>query len=231
MHFHVRNDEGRHSLDAGLYREALKDLEAEQGLLYQISSEGLGHYAPCEQARCVFESGCRFASVAWREMNAGEQDRAAARRFYEEARERSVHLQHILYAPCDAVGLWRMVEDGVIDGEGLCVLFVYGEYGRGIDGMPPLDEFLDACLRPFGEVPLWFLCGFGIGEGEYVLRGARRGGHVRVGFENNVLRGDGGEAEDNAERVAEVVAGLRECGQEVVGVRETRALLGVQQPE
>ena len=236
MHFHVRDSEGRHVLDAGLYREALKALETEEGLLCQISSEGLGRYDPHEQARCIFDSGCTLASVAWREMTAGGL--ATARKFYNEARERAVHLQHILYTPSDVAGLQRMVEEGGIGREGLCLLFVYGSYGEGVGNMPPLENFLEDCLKPFGaEEPLWFLCSFGEAEQACLLQAAGRGGHARVGFENNLVRCDGSLAASNAERVAAVAEALRRQGRgrgqdrgqdiAIAGVAETRALLGL----
>ena len=238
MHFHVRDRGGRHSLDAGLYREALAALEAEQGLLYQISSEGLGRYNPQQQARCVFDSGCKYASVAWREMTADglADDMVRARRFYEEARERGIHLQHILYTPSEAAGLRRMVEEGGIGKEGLCVLFVYGNYERGVEDMPPFDDFLRDCLSHFSaclgdEKLLWFLCSFGVGEQGYLLRAAGRGGQARVGFENNMMRHDGSLAASNAEQVASLVKGLRAQKLEVASLIETRLLLGVSSPE
>ena len=243
MHFHVRDDEGQHSLDAGLYREALAALRVEEGLLYQISSEGLGRYAPQEQARCVFDSGCKFASVAWREMSADGS--AVARKFYDEAHERAVHLQHILYTPAECEGLRRMVEEGIIRRQGLCLLFVYGSYGKnisnisggisgGVGGMPPLDKFLRDCLSHFasplyaeGSLALWFLCSFGDGEQARLLRAASGRGHARVGFENNIRRCDGSLAASNAEQVASLVLALRAQKTEVASLKETRALLGL----
>ncbi|MCP4818606.1 MAG: 3-keto-5-aminohexanoate cleavage protein, partial [Shimia sp.] len=35
------------------------------------------------------------------------------------------------------------------------------------------------------------------------------GGHIRVGFENNICRPDGTPARDNAENVARIAAALR----------------------
>ena len=226
MHFHVRDSEGQHSLDAGLYREALTALEAEQGLLCQISSEGLGRYTPHEQARCVFASGCKLASVALREMTA--DGLATACRFYDEARARAIHLQHILYTPAEAADLQRMVEEGAIDRKGLCLLFVYGSYGEGVRAMPSFDIFLEECLKPFcEEEPLWFLCSFGEAEQARLLQAAERGGHARVGFENNLARCDGSLAESNAEQVASLAEALRAREVEVAGVEKTHALLGL----
>ncbi len=43
MHFHVRGTHGEHSLDAGLYREALREIEPHaDGMVLQISSESRG---------------------------------------------------------------------------------------------------------------------------------------------------------------------------------------------
>ena len=235
MHFHVRDADGQHSLDAGLYREALAALRVEEGLLYQISSEGLGRYSPQEQARCVFDSGCKFASVAWREMNTDGS--TVARKFYDEAHERAVHLQHILYTPAEAEGLRRMLEDGIIRKQGLCLLFVYGSYAQGVRGMARLDSFLQDCLSHFcpplrspshdeDSLPLWFLCSFGKGEQACLLQAASGGGHARVGFENNLKRCDGSLATSNALQVASLVSALRAQKTEVASLKETRTLLG-----
>ena len=231
MHFHVRDSEGQHTLDAGLYREALLALEREEGLLCQISSEGLGRYTPQQQARCVFESGCKLASVAFREIMADGS--ATARRFYDEARERALHLQHILYTPCEAASLWKMVEEGAVASEGLCLLFVYGSYAKGIRGMPSFEVFLKNCLSHFeaslesAEAPLWFLCSFGKGEQARLLQATRRGGHTRVGFENNLMRADGCLASSNAQQVTALVARMRAQKLKPADYAETRALLSL----
>ena len=89
MHFHVRGEHGEHSLDAGLYREALREIEPQAGgMILQISTESRGvgkrdvgknakdsssssddtFYSPHEQAQCIFASNCRAASVSFSEI-------------------------------------------------------------------------------------------------------------------------------------------------------------------
>jgi uncharacterized protein (DUF849 family) len=58
-----------------------------------------------------------------------------------------------------------------------------------------------------------------------VLTAAGLGGHVRVGFENNLWLADGRLAASNAELVAQVAAGARLLGRPVADIATTRAFL------
>jgi 3-keto-5-aminohexanoate cleavage enzyme len=58
-----------------------------------------------------------------------------------------------------------------------------------------------------------------------VLTAAGLGGHVRVGFENNLRLADGRPAESNADLVAQVVGGARLLGRAPGDIETTRALL------
>ncbi len=55
------------------------------------------------------------------------------------------------------------------------------------------------------------------------------GGHVRVGFEDNVYYAKGVLAESNAQLVERIVRLAREIGREVATPDEARALLGIPQ--
>ena len=47
IHLHVRNEKGEHVLDAGLYKEALKELEFKVPKMHiQVTTEAVGKYSP-----------------------------------------------------------------------------------------------------------------------------------------------------------------------------------------
>ena len=71
----------------------------------------------------------------------------------------------------------------------------------------------------------WAVCAFGPRESACVLTAAGLGGHVRVGFENNLRLADGRLATSNAELVAQVTAGARLLGREVADIATARAFL------
>ena len=83
LHAHVRDDDGKHLLDAGRYRQLLDGLRHEvPEMLVQITTEAVGIYTPEQQADLVFALKPDFVSVGFREMigDNGEAARALAGR-------------------------------------------------------------------------------------------------------------------------------------------------------
>jgi 3-keto-5-aminohexanoate cleavage enzyme len=70
----------------------------------------------------------------------------------------------------------------------------------------------------------------GIGRFEFPLAMAAiiDGGHVRVGFEDNVYISKGVLAQSNGELVAKVVRMAKELGREIATPKEARAILGLE---
>jgi 3-keto-5-aminohexanoate cleavage enzyme len=200
IHAHVRDDLGRHSLDHGLYRDLLLEMERQcAGFPVQITTETAGIYTAGVQRNLIHALLPARVSMAVREQFS-DDDLAAARTTYHEAAEAGIELQHILYSPDDLNLLEAYMDAGIIP-EGLdYVLFVLGRYGTGIISHPSMvDLFLSRMQRPFR----WMVCAFGQTETECLQAAASRGGNVRVGFENNIHNSDGTLASSNAERVAD----------------------------
>ncbi len=65
LHLHVRDDDGRHCLDAGRYREAIAAVRQSVGdaLVIQVTSEAAGRYGPDEQMEAVKRLKPEAASV------------------------------------------------------------------------------------------------------------------------------------------------------------------------
>jgi 3-keto-5-aminohexanoate cleavage enzyme len=99
-------------------------------------------------------------------------------------------------------------------------LFVLGRYTEPAKVRPrDLLAFLEAW-----DVDLpWALCAFGAIESACVLTAAGLGGHVRVGFENNLWRADGSLAESNADLVAQMRDALPLLGRPLADIETTRA--------
>ena len=66
---------------------------------------------------------------------------------------------------------------------------------------------------------------WGVGEAASALTAAALGGHVRVGFENNLQLPDGTLAPDNAASVAAAAAGARAIGRPLADAAQARAIL------
>jgi 3-keto-5-aminohexanoate cleavage enzyme len=208
IHLHVRDADGRHVLDAGLYREAAAAVrEATRGrMLVQITSEAVGLYSPQEQIAAVEAAGPEAVSVALREMVPTRAEERAAAAFYWRCREAGIGVQHILYSPEELDLLSGLIARRVIPPELLSVILVLGRYSEGQESDP---RNLTAWLARLAASGLdgraeWMLCAFGRGETASLAAALAFGGHARVGFENSLWEPDGSVAPDNAARVARI---------------------------
>lgn len=211
IHTHVRDSQGRHSIDAGLYRELLAELALTvPGMLVQITSEAGGRFTPAEQFATVKDIRHPHVSVALREMVPDAAAEAHAGRFYAFCADTGIQVQHILYAAEEIPRLADLHQRGVVPVIAE-VLFPLGRYAAGEISTPEdLDPFLAERERAseIAAAP-WMVCAFGPRETDCMAKALTAGGKARVGFENNVYMADGRVACDNAERIAEV-AGLIE---------------------
>ncbi|MGP3698592.1 3-keto-5-aminohexanoate cleavage protein [Rhodobacter sp. NSM] len=209
LHAHVRDAEGRHVLDAGLYAELLAELDRRApGLPVQVTTEAVGRYSPADQRALVERLRPAFVSIALREI-AAEPDARLTRRFFAFCAEAGCHVQHILYDREDIARLAAAVADGTIPRAGLAALIVLGRYTPGQVSAPQdLDAPVSALLGMLPDTD-WAACAFGSRETDCLVAAHRLGGKMRIGFENNLLQSDGKVAADNAARVTELVAALR----------------------
>jgi 3-keto-5-aminohexanoate cleavage enzyme len=207
IHAHLRDRDGTHILDAGLYSELIAAIAREAGpeMVVQITTEAVGRYTPAEQRAVVDAVRPEAASIALREMLPDEREEKETAAFYARCRERHVAVQHILYEPAELERLRRLVERGIVPGQEQSVLFVLGRYAADQQSSPgDLVPFL-AAMRETGDIAGTFMtCAFGRGEIASLTCSLAFGGHVRVGFENSIERPDGTPPQDNAESVAAI---------------------------
>lgn len=225
IHLHVRDRDGRHSLDVDTYRAATAAVRAAVGrdLVVQVTSEAVGRYRPEEQMRMVRELKPEAVSLAVREIVPDMAAEPAAADFLAWVRSERILPQYILYSGDDLRRFDDLIARGVVPGERQVVLFVLGRYTRGQTSEPKdLMPFLTANSRDH----LWSVCAFGPREAACAVAAAALGGHARVGFENNLHLPDGTVAADNAALVAAVGEGLRTIGCRPAGAAEARDLMG-----
>jgi 3-keto-5-aminohexanoate cleavage enzyme len=201
LHLHVRDADGRHTLDPLTYREALDAIRGRVAdkLLLQVTTEAVGLYSAHEQIEIVRALVPEAVSLSVRELAAAGE--AAIGAFDRWMRERDVLPQWILYSLEDLGLLNDWIERGVLAGASYPVLFVLGKYSPGLDATPAmLEPFLDRI-----EGHAWMVCAFGSSEGAIMRIVADAGGHARIGFENNLLDEQGMPAADNATLVRPLV--------------------------
>ncbi|GGF72659.1 3-keto-5-aminohexanoate cleavage protein [Azorhizobium oxalatiphilum] len=226
IHLHVRDEAGRHSLDAGRYREVLAEIRARGGdtPILQVTTEAVGLYTPAEQMAMVRAVRPEAFSVAVRELfgDAGMVDAAAT--FLAECAEAGMAVQYILYDPEDVQRFDALLEAGTIPRGNAAQLFVLGRYDTGLPSEPAsILRFLAARRHALD----WSVCAFGPAEAACCMAAALLGGDVRMGFENNLHLPDGRVAPDNAALVAHFVAAAATLGLTPLTLPEARGRMGL----
>lgn len=223
IHVHVRGPDGAHLLDADAYRQAIAAIRHEvgQSLVIQITTEALGVYAPAEQIAVLKAVRPEAASLALRELVPDEASEPAFAEALAWMKREGALAQIILYEPAEAVRLAAMKSRGMIPWDDVPVLYVLGRYTVAQTSQPAdLLPFLAPGTPRFRS---WSVCAFGRHEAACVVAGALLGGHVRVGFENNLWMPDGSLAPDNAALVETVSTAIRSLGLGLAGAAEMRA--------
>lgn len=224
IHLHVRDAEGRHSLDVAAYRaasEAVRDAVG-RDLVIQVTSEAVGVYSPEAQMAMVRALRPEAVSLAIREIVPDAAGEAAAGEFLAWLRAEGVLPQYILYSDDDLRRFDDLVARGVVPAGRQAVLFVLGRYAKDQTSEPKdLLPFLAANARGH----LWAVCAFGPRETACAVAAAALGGHARVGFENNLHLPDGTLAPDNAALVAAVAEGLDAIGARPASAEEAREMM------
>lgn len=207
MHFHVRDSDGKHVLDAGLYRAALADMKAAAPNMHlQITTEAYGRYSPAEMRAIVRDVMPPGVSIGVREMMPERKPSAEDIAFYQWLDGTGTQLQNICYSPDDIDLLRDLAVAADLSLHRSWILFVVGHYTTGKDSDPKgIAPFLDRMKALKLDLD-WAVCAFGKTETACLAEAFRLGGKVRTGFENSIFMGDGSIARDNAEHVAEIAA-------------------------
>lgn len=224
LHLHIRDAQGRHSLDVEGYREALRVVRAAVGssMVLQVTSEAARVYAPQAQMAMVRELQPEAVSVGLREIDQPDIGESGLADFFGWLACNHVMTQVIVYDVADLLRWQALRTRGVVRDAPWSLLFVLGRYSAGQTSSPhDLLPFVQAHAAS-GHGEPWSMCAFGAGEHACAVTAAALGGHVRVGFENNLLRKDGTVAAGNADLVAQAADAARCLGRPLATAQQMR---------
>ncbi len=206
LHAHVRDQNGEHILDAGLYRELIGEMKVQVPAMdVQITTEAVGRYTPAQQRKLVRDLNCAAVSVGFAEMHC-DNDTKAAHAFYRFAEDEKIAVQHIVYDENQLSQLLAAIDSDHIPARPQQMIFVLGRYTENQQSDPAmLQPYLDVIQSAHFDHD-WSVCAFGSGETSCLEAAIKAGGKARVGFENSLWNQDGSVAASNMERVREVRA-------------------------
>lgn len=206
IHIHVRDAKGGHILDAGIYREVLRELEiAVPDMQLQITTEAVDKYSAREQRQLVKDVRPKSVSVSIAEMFSDGNVKDTLN-FYRWCHDENIAVQHILYGPDDLALMDDRLGTAEFTEDPQQMLFVLGRYTKNQQSHPEdLMPFMNWLSGKRWQAD-WAVCAFGQGETDCLCHAYNNGGKVRIGFENSIWHKNGAIAEDNAARIKEFLA-------------------------
>lgn len=225
LHLHVRDDQGRHSLDGDRYRASIAAIQDAVGddIIIQATSEAVGRYCRLEQMAMVKDLRPEAVSLALRELCPTEADVAEMARFVDWMAGEHIFPQYILYDEADYQRFESYHRRGIFQDNQPFVLFVLGSYQAT---SPEADIALLKQRTTESAFP-WAVCGFGINEVNSVTHAAQNKGHIRVGFENNIWRRQDELLSTNAEMIQFCSDAARAENRRVASVSDVRNLFHI----
>lgn len=233
MHVHVRDETQsyQHCIDAKKYSQVFTAIREEIGhhLFLQATTEAVGKYDAHTQMAMVREladleahKGQFGVSLAVKELMHPAVDLETLHHFFIFLKAANILPQLIIYDQADRNRFQSLLQQGVLPGQSYPCLFVLGRYQQEPTSNP------SALLPFFSEmrgVSSWMGCAFGREEGLVAQATALLGGHMRIGYENNILLLDGSVSDNNAQLIAQTSKHLPALGRRLATQEETQQLM------
>lgn len=226
IHLHVRYPDGRPTQDKEVFREAIEKIkEVAPEAIIQVSTGGAVGMSVEERTQPL-ELDPEFCTLTTGSVNFGDDVflntfpiiEAIARK----AVEHNVRMEIEVFDAGFVDNALYLVKKGVIP-EPLHFDFVLGVRG----GMTGTEDRLDFLLTTIPKGSTWMVAGVGRFELPLAKAAIARGGHVRVGLEDNIFISKGVLAKGSWELVREVVSYAREANRPIATPEEAREILKI----
>ncbi|MCR4403233.1 MAG: 3-keto-5-aminohexanoate cleavage protein [Firmicutes bacterium] len=225
IHLHVRDAEGKPTQDVDVFRKTTSLIRKSCDCIVQFSTGGAVGTPPEERLRPL-DLVPEMATLTCGTVNFGDAVFENPPRLIEALARKMAELGVKPELEIFDVGMvataMNLAKRGLV-GEPMYFDFVMGVPG----GIPGTIDNLMHLVRQIPAGSLWQVAGVGRAELPLAVVAVVAGGHVRVGFEDNVYYSKGVLARSNAELVARVARIAREVGRDVASPAEARQMLGI----
>lgn len=225
VHVHARDSEGNPTQDYEVYKEIKEKIEAKCPIIFQPSTGGAVWHSPEERLQPVdlkpematLSCGtCNFGPDVF--MNSEEY----MEKFAAKMKELGVKPELEIFERGMINNGLKLLKKGLIDMP-LHFDFVLGVPGAMTGELRDLLYLVESI--PAGST--WTVAGISRFELPLAVAAITLGGHVRVGFEDNVYYSKGVLAKSNAELVERIARISKELGREVATPDEARKILSL----
>lgn len=228
VHLHVRDQQGNATQDKYVFKEAIEAIKATgSNLIIQVSTGGAVGMTAEERLQSIYShEAIEMATLTTGTVNFGDDvflnPPPLIEKFAAAMAERGLKPELECFDAGAINNALMLLKKGLIK-EPLHFDFVMGVPG-GITGWTRDLVYMVESLPPGAS---WQTAGIGRFELPLAACAIVMGGHVRVGFEDNIYYAKGRLAASNAELVERIARLARELGREVATPDEARQILGL----
>jgi 3-keto-5-aminohexanoate cleavage enzyme len=223
-HLHVRDQAGNPTQALEMFANAVEEIRSRSDIIIQTSTGGAMGMTADERLQPL-ELKPEMASLTTGSANFGDDvflnDVALMARFYKSMQERGVRPEFEVFEAGQIDNALRLVRDHGTAGPLMHWDFVLGVPGS-LSGEPRNLVFLVDRLPPGST---WTATGIGRWHMPVTMTALALGGHVRLGFEDNVYYHRGVLARGNAELVGRVARLAGEWGRDCARPDDARRIL------
>jgi 3-keto-5-aminohexanoate cleavage enzyme len=224
-HLHVRDDQGRPTQDRERFRETIDSIRARCDIIIQVSTGGAVGMTTEERLQPV-SLRPEMATLTCGTVNFGDSvfynGPDLLRRFASELKRYGVRPEFEIFEAGMIENALRLAREGLVEPP-FHFDFVLGVPG----GLPATAKHLLFLTELVPSGATWSVAGIGRHQLPMAALAVTLGGHVRVGFEDNIYYRRGQLATSNAQLVERVVRIARELEREIATPAEARQALGV----
>ncbi|MCX7958340.1 MAG: 3-keto-5-aminohexanoate cleavage protein, partial [Deltaproteobacteria bacterium] len=223
IHLHVRKEDGTPTQDKEVYRRAIEEIRKRTDIIIQVSTGGAVWMTADERAQPL-ELNPQMASLTVGTCNFGDEVFSnpfpLIKRLAQIMKEREIVPEIEIFDVGFLDNVRLLIKQGVLTPP------LHFDFVMGVPGAMGADEALLAFLiSRLPEGSTWSVAGVGRYEFAMAELAIRKGGHVRVGLEDNIYIEKGVLAKGNAELVNKVVLMAKEMNRPLATLQEAKNIL------
>ena len=228
MHLHVRKEDGTPTMDPDVFGEAKELIEEKTPAIVQFSTGGAVGMS-LEERIAPLELRPEMATLTTGTVNFGKDVFFNPPEYIEALARR---MQELGVKPEIEVFEAGMIKNALFfQKKGLVKDPLHFDLVMGVPGGIPADvRDLVYLVESLPQDSTWSVAGVGRHELRLGTVALVMGGHVRVGFEDNIFYHRGELAESNAQLVERIARLSKELGRDVASPDEAREILKVNYP-
>ncbi len=225
IHLHVRDEQGNPTQDKQVFRKVMGLIKETSDLILQVSTGGAVGMSPSERLQPVTLYP-EMATLTTGSVNFGEE-------VFVNSPEDIEHFARVM-AQFGVKPELEVFDLGMINNaislvkKGLLTPPLHFDFVMGVPGgIPASPKNLLHLVENLPPGATWSVAGIGKYQLPLAAMAIILGGHVRVGFEDNVFYTKGVPAASNAQLVARISRLAGELGRAIASPQEARQILGL----